>query len=355
MNIQTKEEIKQQIGSKPLFRKTPQTAPVLSYVSGITELTFEWNSGKPEGHFFIAQYPYGLLISDRKGKFRFGISYADLKGIEITKTENDRYEVAFRHSRYLKPVVFSFRKKDRLLLLPIVKSIPVVDGADPRDAISAREEILKLKEEFATDYLTNRSFREELKGAEGPNRILEINEQRIAYKDRVLNTAEVFGYAISIGRTSHNGVALFEYSVRIYHSEKDLYINFNSVAVFEKQGKYAPLLVHINQVLFDVVSRRIVANWFNQFAKGDIVDSKEFTLSRQGMLLKTQTPHIMIHWDEIAAQSTDMFRWPYSNTVFLSLDSSYDRRGYMLFYLVKWLQEDPMRLMALMGRKHYVS
>lgn len=354
MYLQTKEEVKQYIGSKPLFKKLPRTEAVLEYVSGIQELTFDRNSGKPEGRFFIAQYPHGILISDRKGKFRFGISYSDLKNIEITK-ENDRYEVTFINSRYFKPVVFSFQKKDRLRILPLVKSIPVKEDTDPRDENSAREEILKLKEEFATDYFTNRNFREQLKGTEGTNRILDINEKRIAYKDRVVDAFEAFGYAIGIEKLSHSGVSRFEYSVRIYHPEKDLYINFTSVSIFEKEGEHSAVLTQIGRVLFDVVSRRIVANWFDQFAKGYIIDSKEFTLSRQGMLLKTQTPSIMIHWDEIAAQSTSLFRWPYINTVFLKIDSSYDRRGNMLFYLVKWLQEDPERLIALMGRKYYVS
>src|SRR3989338_9097850 len=74
MYLQTKEEIKQHIGSKSLFKKIPQTEAVLNYVSGIQELTFERNSGKPVGRFFIAQYPYGILIADRKGKFRSAIS-----------------------------------------------------------------------------------------------------------------------------------------------------------------------------------------------------------------------------------------------------------------------------------------
>lgn len=355
MNLHTKEEVRQQIGNKPLFRKMPKTAAVLSYVSGINELTFERNSGKSEGRFFIAQYPQGLLISARKGKFRLGIAYADLKNIEITKREEDYYEIAFSNSQYFKPVIFSFQKKNRLSVLSIVKSTPVNGNTDTRDSNSAREEILKLKEEFAKDFFTNRTFREQLKGTTGSNRILEIDEKRITYKDRVVNASEASGYAISIERLSHNGIARFEYSVRIYHPEKDLYINFTSVAVFEKQGEHTALLNRIGVILFDVISRPIVAKWFDQFANGETVDSKEFTLSRHGMLLKTRTPHIMIHWDEIAAQSTEIFRWPYSNTVFLRIDSSYDRRGYMLFYLVKWLQKDPERLTALMGRNYYVS
>jgi hypothetical protein len=326
MNSQTKEAIKQQIGNKPLFRKIPQTAAVLSYLSGINELAIESNSGKSEGSFFIAQYPQGILISDKKGRIRLGISYADLTNIEFTKPEDDLYEVAFSNSKHFQPVVFSFQKKNRLNVLSFVKSIPIKGGLDPRDENSAREEILKLKEAFATDYLTDRTFREELKTHEKGITELEINEKWITYADRVTKVAEVSGYTTSIQEVNTYGVSSF-----------------------------SQVLNRISKVLFDVVSRPIVAKWFDQFAMNETIDSKEFTLSRQGLLLKTKTPNIMIHWDEIVAQPNGLFRWPYSNTVFLKLEASYDHRSNMLSVFIHWLQKDPDRLMALMGRRNYVS
>jgi hypothetical protein len=355
MNSQTKEAIKQQIGSKSLFRKIPQTAAVLSYLSGINELAIESNSGKSEGSFFIAQYPQGILISDKKGRIRLGISYADLTNIEFTKPEDDLYEVAFSNSKHFQPVVFSFQKKNRLNVLSFVKSIPIKGGLDPRDENSAREEILKLKEAFATDYLTDRTFREELKTHEKGITELEINEKWITYADRVTKVAEVSGYTTSIQEVNTYGVSSFQYSIRIYRPDEHLYINFSSVSAFLKQGEFSQVLNRISKVLFDVVSRPIVAKWFDQFAMNETIDSKEFTLSRQGLLLKTKTPNIMIHWDEIVAQPNGLFRWPYSNTVFLKLEASYDHRSNMLSVFIHWLQKDPDRLMALMGRRNYVS
>lgn len=355
MNSQTKEAIKQQIGSKPLFRKMPQTAAVLSYLSGINKLAIESNSGKLEGRFFIAQYPQGILISDKKGKFRLGISYADLTNIEITKPEDDLYEVAFSNSKHFQPIVFSFQKKNRLSVLSIVKSIPIKVGADPRDENSAREEILKLKEAFATDYLTDRRFFDELKGVEGLNRDLQINEKWISFRNRTMDVSSVSGYAVGIEEVEGATVSRFHYSIKIYHPEGNLLINFTSSSVFLKEGEHTAVLKEIDRVLFDVISRPIVTKWFDLFANDETIDAKEFTLSRQGMLLKTQIPNIMIHWDEIAAQSSGLFRWPYSNTVFLKIASSYDSRGNMLYYLINWLQKDPERLMSLMGRRHFVS
>jgi hypothetical protein len=64
---------------------------------------------------------------------------------------------------------------------------------------------------------------------------------------------------------------------------------------------------------------------------------------------------VVIHWDEIQAYGGDVFRWPYSPNVFLQLDSSYDRRSYMLLYLIAWLRSDRDRLLALMGREYYVA
>lgn len=355
MNLHTKEEVRQQIGNKPLFRKMPQTAAVLSYVSGINELTFERNSGKSEGRFFIAKYPQGLLISDRKGKFRLGIAYADLKNLEITKREEDYYEVAFSNSSDVKPVVLSFQKNNRLSVLSIVKSIPVNGNTDTRDSNSAREEILKLKEEFAADYLTDRRFFEELKGVEGLNRDLQINEKWISFRNRTVEVSSALGYAVGIEEVDSVTVSRFRYNIKIYHPDENLYISFTSASVFQKEGEYAAVLNEVDRVLFDVISRPMVAKWFDLFANDETIDAKIFSLSRHGMLLKTQTPNIMIHWDEIAAQTSGLFRWPYSNTVFLKIDTNHDSRGNMLFYLVKWLQKDPERLTALMGRKYYVS
>ncbi|ASS48749.1 MAG: hypothetical protein A3D31_06615 [Candidatus Fluviicola riflensis] len=355
MYLQTKEEIKQHIGSKSLFKKIPQTEAVLNYVSGIQELTFERNSGKPVGRFFIAQYPYGILIADRKGKFRFGIPFTDLKNIEISKLDEEYYEIALGNSSHSSSVVFSFQKKDRLRVLPLVKALPVKEEKDPRDEKIAREEILKLKEEFAADYFTDRRFFEELKGAEGLNRDLQINEKYISYRNRTLDISSVTGYAVGIEEVERTAFSRFHYSIRINHAEENLYIYFTSTSTFLKEGEYSAVLNEIGRVLFDVVSRPIVAKWFDKFANDETIDSKVFTLSRQGMLLKTQTPNIMIHWDEIAAQPNGLYRWPYKNTVFLKLDGSYDHRDNMLSTLVHWLQEDPQRLMALMGRTYYVS
>src|SRR3989338_8500142 len=240
MYLQTKEEIKQHIGSKSLFKKIPQTEAVLNYVSGIQELTFERNSGKPVGRFFIAQYPYGILIADRKGKFRFGIPFTDLKNIEISKLDEEYYEIALGNSSHSSSVVFSFQKKDRLRVLPLVKA-------------------LQVKEEFAADYFTDRRFFEELKGAEGLNRDLQINEKYISYRNRTLDISSVTGYAVGIEEVERTAFSRFHYSIRINHAEENLYIFFTSTSTFLKEGEFSAVLNEIGRVLFDVVSRPIVA------------------------------------------------------------------------------------------------
>ncbi len=354
MHLQTKEEVKIHIGNKPLFKKLPRTKSVLGYASGIRELTLENSMNQLPETFSIVQYPNGILIVDRKGKYRIGLAYSDLKGIEITKQGDDRYVVTFITSAS-KPVAFYFQKKDYLQIVPFIKLLPQKEENDPRDEKTAREAILKLRNEFASDYFTDRTFCQPLSSVVKKSVLLDINESRIKYGNRVIEASSALGYTISIEKVSHYGVSRFEYKVGIHHPEEHLFISFTSVGFLAQEGEDSELLGDIGLVLFDVVSRPVVARWFDRFANGESIDYEEFSLSRQGMLLKNRTSDILIHWDEIVTQSTDLFRWPYSNTVFQRIDSSYDNRGNMLFFLIRWLQADPNRLLALMGRTYYIS
>lgn len=354
MNLQSNGEIKSLIGRKPLFKEVPKTKFVLSYVSGIGQLDIERGLNDLSNDFFIVRYPKGVLISDRKGKYKLAFSFSDLKHVEIMKQNDEQYEVIFKTAS-IKPVVFSFQKKDRLNIVPFIKLLPYKEDPDPREPEVAREQILALKHEFVTSYFTDRVFTQVLRSAGKKDMLLDINEHRIKYGDREVKTAGSLGYTISIQELSHHGVSRFEYGINIFHPEGDLFITFTSVSVFLKEGEYAQLLNRIGTVLFDVVARPVIAQWFDRFANSDGMNYKDFSILRGGLLLKSRTPEVLIHWDELVATSTETFRWPYSNTVFQHTKGMYDVRGGMLLVLKNWLQEDPERLLALMGRTYYVS
>lgn len=353
MNLQSKAEIKNLIGNKPLFKEVPKTKPVLEYTSGIGELDIQRSLDGLPTSFFIARYPKGILISDRKGKYKIAFSFDELKNIEIIKHFAEHYEIVL-YTYAVKPVVFYFQKKDRLDIVPFVKLLPHKEDPDPRDPEVAREQILELKHQFVTSYFTDRIFCQVLKSAGKKDALLDINEHRINYGDREVKTEGALGYTITIQELSHHSVSRFEYGINIFHPEGNLFITFTSVSVFLKEGEYTQLLLQIGRVLFDVISRPVIAQWFDRFANLEGMNYKDFSILRGGLLLKSRVPNVLIHWDEIVAKSSDIFRWPYSNTVFQEVNSSYDVRGNMILGLTDWLHDDPERLLALMGRTYYI-
>ena len=83
------------------------------------------------------------------------------------------------------------------------------------------------------------------------------------------------------------------------------------------------------------------------------IEFNDYTISKEGLTFKRNNDWILIHWDEIRAQTADQFRWPYSNTVFFDIVSSLNPKALMLFHFVKWLNKNPDRFDKLMGRRYY--
>ncbi|WP_343605406.1 hypothetical protein [Fluviicola sp.] len=353
MYLQTKEEIKQHLGSKSLFKKLPKTDPVLKYARGVQEPAFDQQLQRSESTLSIERYPNGILISDLKKEFRIGLPFSDIKSFEINREESGNYELIFK-MRKPALIALSFKRKDRVQIISFVKLLPLKDAEDPRPQEAAHEEILKLKEAFASDYFTDRTFNQELKSLAKKNVPLEITKQYIQHGDTTISTSSATGYASSIEELTTHGISRFEYRINIYHTGGHHTISFTSASMFLKEGKYTPVIHQIGLVLFDVISRPIITKWFDKFAKGESINYKEFSVSRQGITLKRKEAEILIHWDEIIAQNVGMFRWPYSNTVFQQIDGTYDYRGNMLLNLINWLQSDPERLISLMGRSYSV-
>lgn len=286
----------------------------------------------------------------KKKNFRIGIAFDTIKRIELEKIDNINYSISIYNSR-IKPVVFSFPKEYRSILFPFVRQFPIKVEGDPRDSLVAHNEILRLKDEFANSRLTDGHFSNILEN----NISLHITPKKITYGKKSIDPSKAIGYCTHIEELEYHGVSRFEYFVRVIHPnhpEDSFLVSFTSASVFLKQGEHTHLLERINTVLFDVVSRPIVAKWFEKFANNETIEFKDCSLSRSGIYLKTRAPGTPIHWDEIITHGLGLYRWPYNNTVFFQFTNPYDLRLSMFYYLVRWLQENPDRLTALMGRTY---
>jgi hypothetical protein len=356
MYLETKSEIFRKIGRNSFFKKKLKTEAILSYKSGINELNHLLFNNDKMVYFYLIKHPDGIYISDGKGKYTLGIRFQELKNVEITKLSETEYELVFTDNLRRK-LIFSFCYDNRLTIIYFVKFLNIKYKLDSRDSELIKEEILQLKKEFEVDYISQHQFSEMLEssGLGFSKKRLTINENEIRYDGKVLETNKVFGFSLGIEELRKYGVSRFEYGVNIYSAEEHLYIRFTSVSVFLKQGEHTNLLNQIGDVLYDLIVRPKVANWFISFLNNEVIDFKDFSISKYGLTIKVNNSPVIIHWDELRVMDLDLYRWPYTNTVFLRLDSSHDYRSFMLFLFITWLQDEPSRVEKLMGRTYYID
>lgn len=348
MYLQSKEELKRYLGSKPWFKKLLKTENVLEYVSGIPELSAVSDL---KDSFRLVRYPKGIAFIDKKQKYQLGLSFQDFKKYKIIYLGNDRYELHLASSLN-KSICFTYEKKHRYIVIPFLRDLPVKEEGDTRDDETARKEISNLIDEFSEDRVSISLFSENLKSVAKKTMHLDINASRIIWGDKEVAVSSAIGYSIGINEVNINGVSNFDYNIIIHVPDNPFYISFSTLSYFHKVGEKTGTLEQINRVLFDVISRPIITKWLRKIENNETIDFKEFSLSRQGLLLKTRVPNIMIHWDELTSQNQDIVRWVYTNTVFLNIESNYDRRGNMLYFLINWIKEDKSRSFALMGRNY---
>ena len=347
----TKEEINRYLGRKSWFKKQPKTESLLYYLSGIPglNLTEQWKDSA--SLFYVIKYPKGIVFEQSKGETHLGIKFDDIKKIDIKPVNDETYELNLYVS-FSKYVSFSFEKSKRSKIIPFFRFLQLKEMGDRRDDDVAKNEISNLKVEFEQDRMTECSFVMDLSRVAKKKKLLDINVNRIIWGEEEISISDAIGYSIGVNEVIIQGVSNFDYNVIIHRKEKPFYIIFNSLSYFHKVGEHTWILQKIDAVLFDLISRPIVAKWFDKFLNNESIVFKEFSLSKQGVLLKQNSPQIMIHWDEFFIQDQHTFRWRYTNTVFFHIDANFDRRGNMLFYFILWLQEDENRLLQLMGRNY---
>ena len=354
MYLQTKEDRNRYLGVKPWFKKLLKTENVLEYVSGVQELTSVKNSEGSLDLFHLVQYPKGIAFVSRKQKHQLGLSFDDIKNYEVFNVVHDLYEIHV-YASFRRSICFSFTKRDISKVVPFFRFLPIKEEEDPRDNETAKQEILQLASEFSESRLSSSTFNQNLKSVAKRTMLLDINENRIKWGDKEMDVSSATGYSLGINEVNIQGVSNFDYTIIVHCPDKPFVISFSTISIFHKTGEMADTLEDIDLVLFDVISRPILSKWLKRIANGETIDFKEFEMSRKGLLLKTKSPRVMIHWDELRPENQSMYRWPYTNTVFFSLQAEYDRRGNMLFYLSHWLQQDSRRCLALMGREYYVN
>lgn len=349
MYYRSRRELKRELGGQPLFSKLPSTPAVLRYQNGIRDYDTSNSGTEREKTFSLQQYRKGFECKDLTGKHHFGFRFEDVQFLNITPG-GEYYDLVVK-TRLSRPVHFIFNKSDRGKIIPFFRNIPVQEeNIDPRDEDTIRREILQLRDEFVAERFSTGEFSKAFYNSAASS--LNINAERVQWGKNVIPLNEITGFSMGVSLFSSHGVDRYDYAINLHRADKPFFIRFSSTDMFTKTGEFEKDMHKIREVLFDLVSRPIVAGWLERFAENGKIEYSEFTLNREGLLLKSKKPNVMIYWDELLANDFSIFRWRYTNTVFIQLPIDQDRRSNMLFYFINWLNTEAGRCETLVGRLH---
>lgn len=179
---------------------------------------------------------------------------------------------------------------------------------------------------------------------------LELSEENILWKGKSIKPHECRGFSFGITVNSVHGIKVsrdFEILIQVQDSPPFI-ISFSKKAGVSSLDDDEEVFGEIIEILFNLISRKVVLEWLEEFANNRVVKYNDFSLCRDGIVLHQKSNDFKMFWDEILIYP-DQIRWVYNNTIFVKCDSYYDRRPYMLSKLLSWIGSDESRVNKFLG------
>lgn len=348
MKFTTKKELLQHLGSPKLFSKKVIVSKCVSYQEGTQN-----RSSAPDSKQIILSliiYPKGIGFSDGNAIY-IGFRFDEIKYYEIHKNSIGEQKIVI-FSKLSRSVEFEVVKEQSSNLIYILRLYQIKFNRAANDPSRIKSDLIDLKNAFSQvdtelsmniDLLDTSTF--------GNLTRLEINPKEIKWNNKTIKVSDSTGFSHGITINETHGITISrEFDILIHINEiYPFRISFSKKAGISTLEEDEKAFEDIVNVLFNLISRKYVVDWFDKFSENIAVQYKEFHLTREGLIvIKSKQPPMMMYWDEIIV-FPDIIRWKHSNFVFVKCDAYTDRRPLMLMKLLNWLSEDIDRIRKLLG------
>lgn len=347
MNFRSKSKLHQHLGRPNFFRKTVEVKKSVRYVE------LEGNGRllrHGEGKLLsLNMYPKGILFTDHKEVF-IGLKFEEIKELEVIRTSSEEGLLVVR-MHLSQPFEFTIVHEHHNNLLYQLRLTQLRFIRSHRELEKTKEDLSDLATDFShIDTATSLQFQLLDISTFGNVALLDIQPDTISWKGETMNLCEAIGFSCGITlNKSHGGTHSRDFDIIVHIRNKDPFrISFSKKAGISTLNQDESAFEEIINILFNLISRKYVVDWLFAFSKNEVVEYKEYSISKEGIFIKNGKLSMLMFWDEIVV-SSDIIRWKYNNRAFVRYNGYYDRRTVMLVKFLNWLNEDEKRMNQMLG------